>query len=46
MPKIKKEFQKAVLPEPGKTVEVISTKLGDDAPLYGGLALAEEFLDS
>jgi len=32
-----------VLPEPGKIVKIIATKLGDDAALYGGLALADEF---
>lgn len=46
LPKIKKSFDKAVLNEPGKNVEITSTKLGDDAPLYGGLALAQELLES
>ncbi len=41
---VKKSFKKTVLEEPGKKVKIVSTKLGDDAPLYGGIALAEEFL--
>lgn len=44
LPKIKKSFKKAVLPEPGKAVKIIKTKLGDDAALFGGIALANEFL--
>ena len=44
VPKIKESFSKAVLPEPGKEVKIVATKLGDDAPLYGGIALAEEFI--
>ncbi|MCF6271499.1 MAG: ROK family protein [Melioribacteraceae bacterium] len=41
---VKKSFNKAVLPEPGKNVKIVTTHLGDDAPLYGGIALAEEFI--
>lgn len=41
---IKSAFEKAVLPEPGKATKIFATKLGDDAPLYGGLSLAEEFI--
>lgn len=44
LPKIQKAFDKAVLKEVGKVVKIRGTKLGDDAPLYGGLGLAEEFL--
>jgi glucokinase len=44
LPKIEKSFAKSVLPEPGKIVKIKITKLGDDAPLFGGLALADEFL--
>jgi len=43
LPIIKKEFEKAVLPEPGKIIKLLATKLGDDSALYGGLALADEF---
>ena len=45
MPIIEKSFYKAVLEEPGKFAKLHVTKLGDDAPLYGGIALAEEFLE-
>jgi len=34
------------LPEPGKNVQIVATNLGDDAPLYGGISLVEEFLIS
>ena len=44
LPEIQKAFDKAVLPEPGKEVKIVNTTLGDDAPIYGGLALAEDFL--
>jgi len=44
IPKIKKAFKESVLTEPGKNVKIFETKLGDDAALYGGVALAEEFL--
>ncbi|MBN1638882.1 MAG: ROK family protein [Ignavibacteriales bacterium] len=44
LPIIKDSFYAAVLPEPGKYVNIITTKLGDDAALYGGIALVEEFL--
>jgi len=46
LPKIRKAFNKAVLPEPGKIVKIDYTRLGDDAPLYGGIKLAQEFLES
>lgn len=45
MPKIQEAFDESVLPEPGKFVKIVATKLGDDAPLYGGPELAEEFLN-
>jgi len=44
IPKIKTAFKEAVLEEPGKNVNIFATKLGDNAALYGGIALAEEFL--
>ncbi len=44
IPLIKSSFKESVLPEPGKFVKIYETKLGDDAPLYGGIPLAEEFL--
>ena len=46
MPKIEKAFFKSVLKEPGRIVKLDYTRLGDDAPLYGGILLAHEFLDS
>lgn len=44
LPEIQKAFDKAVLPEVGEEAKIVNTTLGDDAPIYGGLALAEEFL--
>jgi glucokinase len=44
--KIKNSFNKSVIESAGKIVKIKSTKLGDDAPLYGGLALADEFLSN
>jgi glucokinase len=41
---VKKSFKKSVLPEAGENAKIIITNLGDDAPLYGGIALAEEFI--
>jgi glucokinase len=45
IPRISEAFNKSVLPEPGKFAKIIATKLGDDAPLYGGISLADEFVD-
>ncbi len=42
--KITKAFNSAVIKDAGSIVTIKATKLGDDAPLYGGLALAEEFI--
>lgn len=44
IPIITKTFNESVLEAPGKCVKIFETKLGDDAALYGGIALAEEFL--
>ena len=44
MPIIKKNFNKTVIDACGKEVQIFETKLGDDAALYGGVALAEEFI--
>jgi len=44
VPRIKESFRKTVLKGMDKKVKIFATKLGDDAPLYGGIALAEEFL--
>ena len=43
LPVIKKEFKANALTASSKGLKILSTKLGDDAALYGGLALAEEF---
>lgn len=43
IPKIKESFKKHVLKDASKAVTIFSTKLGDDAALFGGVALAEEF---
>ena len=43
VPEIRDAFNKSVLKDPGETVKIFETKLGDDAALYGGVALAEEF---
>lgn len=43
LPVIEKSFYKAVLKEPGETIKFATTVLGDDAALYGGIALEEEF---
>ncbi|MDP4175381.1 MAG: ROK family protein [Bacteroidota bacterium] len=42
IPKIKEAFKKNVLRDSGKNIKIIATKLGDDAAIYGGLALADE----
>ncbi|MCB0729997.1 MAG: ROK family protein [Ignavibacteriae bacterium] len=44
MTRIKKAFFEAVIEPAGKIAKVTATKLGDDAAIYGGIALADEFL--
>ena len=44
MPRIIESFKNTVLEGPGKIVKIIETKLGDDAALYGGSSMVEEFL--
>lgn len=44
MPIIKEEFHNHVFDAAEKGVKIVSSKLGDDAAIYGGLALAEEIL--
>ena len=44
IPHIKKAFNTHVLKESAKGLKIIASELGDDAAIYGGLALAEEFL--
>ena len=43
-PKIRTAFNQNLLAETAKAVKLIQSKLGDDAALYGGIVLAEEFL--
>lgn len=42
IPEIKKVFEANVIPESGKIVKIKASRLGDKAPLLGGIALAEE----
>jgi len=44
MPMIKKAFKENVMQSSAKGLKIIPSKLGDDAALYGGIPLAEEFL--
>jgi glucokinase len=44
MPVIKKSFKENVMPGSAKGLKIIASKLADDAALYGGIPLAEEFL--
>lgn len=44
LPRIKEAFKENVLKPSAKGLKMVSTKLGDDAALYGGIPLAEEFL--
>ena len=43
-PIIKKSFKENSLKDAGKAVKIYAARLGDEAALYGGIALAEEFL--
>jgi glucokinase len=44
LPWIKKSFHKNVMMGSEKGLKIVTSKLGDDAALYGGISLAEEFL--
>ena len=44
LPKIKESFKKYALKDSSKNLKIIANDLGDDVALYGGIALAEEFL--
>ena len=44
LPLIRESFDKNVLSDAGKGIKIVASTLGDDAALYGGIALAEEFL--
>ncbi|HSD62864.1 MAG TPA: ROK family protein [Ignavibacteriaceae bacterium] len=45
IPVIREEFDKNALPSSSRELKMLPTKLGDDAALYGGIVLAEEFLN-
>ncbi len=44
LPKIIESFKKYALKDASKNIKIIANDLGDDVALYGGIALAEEFL--
>jgi glucokinase len=44
LPLIKKSFSEHVLIDSAKGLKIVASKLADDAAVYGGIALAEEFL--
>jgi len=44
MPEIKSAFNSHVLNDSAKGLKILASKLADDAAVYGGIALAEEFL--
>ncbi|HPI37176.1 MAG TPA: ROK family protein [Ignavibacteriaceae bacterium] len=44
LPRIKLSFKKNSLKSTGRNLKIVATKLGDDAALYGGIPLVEEFL--
>ncbi|OGV23719.1 MAG: hypothetical protein A3J84_02315 [Ignavibacteria bacterium RIFOXYA2_FULL_37_17] len=44
LPKIKESFSKYVMKDSTKGLKIVVSHLADDAALYGGIALAEEFL--
>ncbi len=45
LPKVKDSFKKYALKDASKNLKIIANDLGDDVALYGGIALAEEFLE-
>ncbi len=44
LPMVKESFYKSVFADSAKGIRLIKSKLADDAALYGGIVLAEEFL--
>ena len=44
LPRIKESFSKSVMKDSAKGLKIVVSHLADDAALYGGIALAEEFL--
>jgi glucokinase len=45
MPLIEESFQEHVLRDASENLKIVSSKLGDDAAIFGGIALTEEFLN-
>jgi len=43
LPLIKESFSEHVLNDSSKGLKIVASKLGDDAAIFGGIALAEEF---
>ncbi len=44
LPLIKKSFDEHVLKDAAENLNIVSSKLGDDAAIFGGIPLAEEFI--
>ncbi|AFH50052.1 Sugar kinase [Ignavibacterium album JCM 16511] len=44
LPLIEEEFYKHALYDSSKNLKIVQSKLGDDAAIYGGIALTKEFL--
>jgi glucokinase len=44
LPEIKDAFNRHVMKDSARGLKIVASKLADDAALYGGLALAKEFL--
>jgi glucokinase len=44
IPRIKKSFASYVLKDSSKELKILPSELGDDAALFGGISLTEEFL--
>lgn len=44
IPLIKDEFYKHALEDSSKNLKIVQSKLGDDAAIFGGIALTKEFL--
>jgi glucokinase len=45
LPKIKESFKYYALKDASKNLKIVANDLGDDVALFGGIALAEEFLE-
>ena len=44
LPLIKKSFDEHVLKDAAENLNIVSSKLGDDAAIFGGIPLAKEFI--